>query len=91
MSEEVTLLLVGEESSGKMDIISTFIKNSERFSNITLNNSFASAEIIIQNRNIKLNIHDVDSNFTNFENLKPSAILFIYDITKEKSFEALDT
>ena len=91
MSEEVTLLLVGEESSGKMDIIITFIKNSERFSNRTLNNSFASAEIIIQNRNIKLNIHDVDSNFTNFENLKPSAILFIYDITKEKSFEALDT
>ena len=87
----MTLLLVGEESSGKMDIISTFIKNSERFSNRTLNNSFASAEIIIQNRNIKLNIHDVDSNFTNFENLKPSAILFIYDITEEKSFEALDT
>ena len=71
MSEEVTLLLVGEESSGKMDIISTFIINSKRFSNRTLNNSFASAEIIIQNRNIKLNIHDVDSNFTNFENLKP--------------------
>ena len=91
MSEEVTLLLVGEESSGKMDIISTFIINSKRFSNRTLNNSFASAEIIIQNRNIKLNIHDVDSNFTNFENLKPSAILFIYDITEEKSFEALDT
>ena len=91
MTEQVTLILVGHEEVGKMKLINTFIENSNKCSNKKIDIGFASSQIKFKNRNVELNLQIINTNFSQFKGKKPSAVLFVYDLTKGESFKILNT
>lgn len=91
MTEQVNLILVGHEEVGKMKLINTFIENSNKCSNKKIDIGFASSQIKFKNRNVELNLQNINTNFSQFKGKKPSAVLFVYDLTKGESFKILNT
>ena len=83
--------LVGEKDSEKFEIIKAFIEDEE------LSGSYASKTIKVNNKSVKLNLHDIVTEtryFTGFKNLRSinaDVILLVYDITNKETFNQLKT
>ena len=85
------MILVGEKESEKLEIIKAFIEDEE------FSRSYASKTIKVNNKNVKLNLHDTVTEaryiteFKNFSSIKASVILLVYDITNKETFNQLKT
>ena len=84
------MVLIGEKEAEKKDIINSFVNNHNP-SNKKTEGHYASVTIQVQNKNVILNLHELSSDPESLNNSKltPSAVLIIYNINKEESFEAI--
>ena len=84
-SYNIVILLVGEKETEKSKIINAFTKKENSV-------SYGSKIIQVNNKNFEISLHEASSDISFLKNdllIKPSAVLLIYDITKEETYKAL--
>ena len=91
MIENLTFILVGQMKFSIQDLINTFIgKSNQCFEKKISSDNCVSAQIKIQDKNIELNLVNINSHLTEYKGPNPSAVLFVYNMGEEETFKALN-